>query len=410
MTEANGNVRKYLLKSILNRKFYDKFLKYNLGDVYNHNIYKCIQDIYDNDKDCESISTEYLADFYERQYGSRMGFTKLKSDKEIIFGLDRVKEPNDKTVEYILNLTLKQKKAEEPTKKSFALVNNPDKYDFSDIKNFVSNIDTVGKEYESKIEPVHGDPIKILEDEGKEGVIKFNIGMLQDSTKGVGPGNFVIIFARPEAGKSAFWISLVANEGGFAHQGKKCHAFINEEPAKKTYVRLVSSCTGIKKEQIIERKEEVMNLWALIKHNVYVYDCVGVTMDDLNNYCDENEIDVIIIDQLDKVGISGRYDAQHERLKEIYKQARELAKRKNVLVIGVSQASAEAHNQQKVDFNWLDNSKTGKAGEADLIIGIGKPNDSELDYDRSLYLSKNKLTGEHVYIPCFLNHLLSRYE
>ena len=92
MTEANGNVRKYLLKSILNRKFYDKFLKYNLGDVYNHNIYKCIQDIYDNDKDCESISTEYLADFYERQYGSRMGFTKLKSDKEIIFGLDRVKE------------------------------------------------------------------------------------------------------------------------------------------------------------------------------------------------------------------------------------------------------------------------------------------------------------------------------
>ena len=45
-----------------------------------------------------------------------------------------------------------------------------------------------------------------------------------------------------------------------------------------------------------------------------------------------------------------------------------------------------------------------------IIIGIGKPNDSELDYDRSLYLSKNKLTGEHVYIPCFLNHLLSRYE
>ena len=195
MTEANGNVRKYLLKSILNRKFYDKFLKYNLSDVYNHNIYKCIQDIYDNDKDCESISTEYLADFYERQYGSRMGFTKLKSDKEIIFGLDRVKEPNDKTVEYILNLTLKQKKAEELTKKSFALVNNPDKYDFSDIKNFVSNIDTVGKEYESKIEPVHGDPIKILEDEGKEGVIKFNIGMLQDSTKGVGPKIYNFFFS-----------------------------------------------------------------------------------------------------------------------------------------------------------------------------------------------------------------------
>jgi replicative DNA helicase len=133
-------------------------------------------------------------------------------------------------------------------------------------------------------------------------------------------------------------------------------------------------------------------------------------MDDLNNYCEENEVDIIIIDQLDKINIRGSYNAQHEKLKEIYKQARELAKRNNVLVIGISQASAEAHNQQRVDFNWLDNSKTGKAGEADLIIGIGKPRDSDKDYDRWLYLSKNKLTGEHIDIECSLNHTLSRYE
>ena len=47
-----------------------------------------------------------------------------------------------------------------------------------------------------------------------------------------------------------------------------------------------------------------------------------------------------------------------------------------------------------MNFNWLDNSKTGKAGEADLIIGIGKPRDSDKDYDRRLYLSKNKLTND----------------
>jgi replicative DNA helicase len=410
LPETNGNVRKYLLKSLLKKKFYDKFQKYNLGDVYNHNIYKCIDSIYRNDKELESISTEYLADFYEKQYGSRMGFNQLSGDKNIIFGLDKVKEPNEKTVDYILNLTHKQKKAEELTKKSFALVNNPDKYDFSEIKNFVQNIGGVQKEYESKMDRINADPLQLIEDEEKFGNFKFNIKRLQDATHGVGGGNFVVVFARPEAGKSAFWVSLVANKNGFAEQGKKCHAFINEEPAKKTYVRLISCWTGIVRDLIKERIEEVRREWSVIKDNIFVYDSVDVSMDDLNNYCEENEVDIIIIDQLDKINIRGNYNAQHEKLKEIYKQARELAKRNNVLVIGISQAGAEAHNQQRIDFNWLDNSKTGKAGEADLIIGIGKPRDSDKDYDRWLYLSKNKLTGEHIDIECSLNHTLSRYE
>ena len=59
----------------------------------------------------------------------------------------------------------------------------------------------------------------------------------------------------------------------------------------------------------------------------------------------------------------------------------------------------------------MENSKTGKAAEADLIIGIAKRDITDQnDTRRYLSISKNKLTGEHVYIPCFLNHLLSRYE
>ena len=40
LPETNGNVRKYLLKSLLNKKFYNKFQKYNLGDIYNENYFK----------------------------------------------------------------------------------------------------------------------------------------------------------------------------------------------------------------------------------------------------------------------------------------------------------------------------------------------------------------------------------
>jgi replicative DNA helicase len=409
LTEADGNIRKYLLKSLLTREFYEKFKKYNLGSLYNHNIYKTVDSIYENDKELNYISTEFLVDVYEKHYGSRMGHQQLSSDKKIIFELDKVKELNNKTVEYILQLTLKKNKAEELTKKSFALVNNPDKYDFSEIKTFVKNINDIEKEYESKMDRVDIDPLRLIQEEEEEGSIKFNIPSLQNATKGVGGGNFIIIFARPEAGKSAFWISLVANKNGFAEQGKKCHAFINEEPAKKTFLRLVSCWTGVPKFEIKQKINKVRAEWSVVKENIFIYDCVGINMHDLNNYCDENEVDIVIIDQLDKVNIREKFDKQHEKLKEIYKQARELAKRKNILVIGVSQANADAHNQQRVDFNWLDNSRTGKAGEADLIIGIGKPRESVEEYERHLYLSKNKLTGDHADINCELEHTLSRY-
>ena len=44
----------------------------------------------------------------------------------------------------------------------------------------------------------------------------------------------------------------------------------------------------------------------------------------------------------------------------------------------------------------LDNSKTGKAGEADIIIGIGKTGSSEVDnIVRHICISKNKINGRH---------------
>ena len=44
----------------------------------------------------------------------------------------------------------------------------------------------------------------------------------------------------------------------------------------------------------------------------------------------------------------------------------------------------------------MDNSKTGKAGEADIIFGIGKTGSSDTaNIIRHLCISKNKLNGWH---------------
>ena len=78
------------------------------------------------------------------------------------------------------------------------------------------------------------------------------------------------------------------------------------------------------------------------------------------------------------------------------------------MVWAVSQASYDAHGRQLLDFAMLDGSKTGKAGEADIIIGIGK-NPGEDDDTRFLNVSKNKISAWHGHVVCEIDKLTGRY-
>jgi replicative DNA helicase len=235
---------------------------------------------------------------------------------------------------------------------------------------------------------------------------------LRDEVGGIGDGNLMIVFARPETGKTAFWVSLVSSPDGFAEQGAKVHAFINEEPAVRTQMRAISCYTGMTREEIVENIEIANGKWDLIKENIQLYDTVDWTMDDIDSHCEKHKPDIIVIDQLDKVNISGIYARSDEKLRAIYTSAREIAKRRKCAIIAISQASNDAHNKRHMDFNMMENSRTGKAAEADLIIGVGKAPDTngQENMDRSLCISKNKINGYHGIIDAKIYREISRYD
>jgi hypothetical protein len=80
-------------------------------------------------------------------------------------------------------------------------------------------------------------------------------------------------------------------------------------------------------------------------------------------------------------------------------------------VIAISQASAEAHDRDHISFNMMENSKTGKAAEADLIIGIGNNTSNDpTNTNRILNVSKNKITGWHGDPTVKINRYISRYD
>ena len=237
----------------------------------------------------------------------------------------------------------------------------------------------------------------------------FDWDPLSKVVPGLDRGHFGIIFARPETGKTTF-ISFLAKK--FLGQGLTVAVWGNEEPAVRTKLRIIQSHFEVTREELFEGRGKFSKAWTeQIADRLHVLDCVGTTIQEIDDWCKINKPDVVFIDQLDKVKIGGKFNRGDEKLKEIYLQAREIAKRNKCLVWGVSQASAEAEGMKNVEYQYLDNSKTGKAGEADLIIGIGKRNDDEgREGLRHLCVSKNKQNGWHGTVDVRMNMHTAQYD
>ena len=409
-----GNLRLYILRTLLTKEKYDKLKSEIDISIFQNGareIYKTISNIYKDNPNITQINFSDLKLAYFNTYYPNTSYASQKNIHEIIDSLERQEEPSDDVVATALKSMYRIKKADELARICLDISNNPSSTSLKQVEKFMANVDEEQTQQES--EAVTKDVDKIVEALQEQGEFKFNLNSLQRATNGIGRGNFMIVFARPDVGKTAFWVSLVASPNGFAWQEKKVSIFANEEPAIRTQMRLLNASTGLQRGNILNGSRDLAKQkWSTISPYIENFDCVGKTMDDLDEYCSTNDVDILIIDQLDKINVTGKYNATHEKLREVYTQSRELAKRHNILVIGMSQASAEAQGRSRVTFSTMENSKTGKAAEADIILGIGKEDEVENyleDCVRFVTLSKNKLTGDHAEFEVILRPTISRY-
>ena len=285
-------------------------------------------------------------------------------------------------------------------------------HDLSSIKRL---IEKTSEDFTPQIDikPCTKDVFELLKETEDDTRWTFNVRALRDKIPGVAGGELMILFARPETGKTAAHVSLCYGPEGFAEQGASVHTFVNEEKASRTMLRAMSSFTGVTKEEIYEDPKFVANEWRIIHDNVNMYDAQGVSIEQIDAYCENHKPDVLVVDQLDKVQVFGNFSRTDEKLREIYTQAREIAKRHNTALIAISQASADAEGNTRLNPSEMEGSKTGKFAEADIIIGIGKHDtsgiDDEPDYTRHLTVGKNKITGWHGTVICEIQPKLSRY-
>jgi replicative DNA helicase len=215
-------------------------------------------------------------------------------------------------------------------------------------------------------------------------------------------GNFVIVAARVEVGKTTFLASEVSY---LAQQLPKDRPVVwvnNEEESSVVFFRIVQAALGVESKTIIADSKKAMADYTTIMGGNK--DKIRVTKD-LNNARDletlfrEVNPGLIIFDQLDKVDGFNKGDEREDlKLGKIYKWARELARNYGP-VIAASQLSASVVDLKDPPFIGMDalrGSKTDKPGEADVVITIGiykEPKSPEEEMIRTINVPKNKLPG-----------------
>jgi len=401
-------IEKQLINLLLEKDFYEK----NKGRVSKTMFTNGTGNLYDtiikaHEQSDGNLSIDEVATLHTDVYNPAL--TRVAKENFINLLEDIKKEkPNKKIASTILESLYRQNIAKKIAVISTELYNNTRESGFNDIQNLIDESKGVSKE---EYENVNKDISELIENLKDNTKWKFNLTDLRNRVNGIGEGNLIIIFARPESGKTAFWVNLVAGQDGFATQGAKVCALINEEPAIRTQMRLINAHTGMKFNEIKENPVKAGGMWEKIKNNIQILDTVDWTLEKIDSYLAKEKPDVLVIDQLDKVHIDGKFLRGDEKLRAIYTGAREIAKRRDCSLIGISQASADASGKWDMTFDMMENSRTGKAAEADLIIGIGYKPNSEYsnESDRSLSISKNKITGWHGKIMVKIEPGLSRY-
>lgn len=233
-------------------------------------------------------------------------------------------------------------------------------------------------------------------------------------------GDFVIVGARPESGKTTF----AAQEATYmATQIKDKRPIVwvnNEERSKKVQLRCIQSHFAIDNKTLYDNLEK----WV----EQYKKD-IGeklLIIDDDENYNNVKRLDLlfeeynpcmVVFDQLDKVEGWGKEERDDLRLGKLYKWARNVSKKYGP-VIALSQVDGTGEGEKWIQMNQLRGSKTDKQGEADAIVTVGRVNDPHLEYQRFIHVPKNKLFGgpysqeglRHGYFEVSIKPSIGRYE
>lgn len=246
---------------------------------------------------------------------------------------------------------------------------------------------------------------ELLEEDENHVGLQWRLECLNQAMRPLKPGDFGIVAARPDAGKTSF---LTDQLTFMAPQVEKLYGekrpilwFNNEGPGRRIVTRLYQSALNASIKDLILKKNSgsivkeystavgaVDNIRVLDVHDMWNYEVVDILH--------EMNPGLIVFDMIDNIKFGGSNAGARtdQVLESMYQWARVLGVRFECPVLATSQISNEGDGDCHPTLGMLKDSKTGKQGAADFQLMIGKSNDPCMQMSRWMNLPKNKLQQE----------------
>jgi KaiC/GvpD/RAD55 family RecA-like ATPase len=214
------------------------------------------------------------------------------------------------------------------------------------------------------------------------------------------PGDHIVIFGRPEAGKTLFTLNMAA---GFLRRGRKVLYFGNEENVYKTRQRIVSNLAGMTSAHVLREPTLAIERAKAkgLDHLLAAHGEPG-NIAQLEDLLGEHAPEVLVVDQIRNLEHSdaGKDGSLTRKLEGLAVEVRNLAARHSAVAVSVTQAGdkTEKHGQEPpiwLSMSDVDSSRTGLPAQADLIVGVGVSHDLADKGQRAISLPKNKLGMTH---------------
>jgi hypothetical protein len=401
-----------LLRSLMNKDFYDETRGNRCPDrLFSKDLRKIkavidtAMENYKRDLTVDEIKALFTATnptlTTAQKHAYDMTFTKMNN--EDVMGADVATE--------VISNMFRQVVGEEVANLGFQFVNG-DQTSMEPLRNILN-------QYQDdftpsiRIEYVDNSIDNLLQNSSSNTKWRFNIPSLFQSVNGLDNGMLFVIGARSNVGKSSFHSTLCAAPQGWAHQGAKILVLCNEEKPERVASRYMTAATGMTMPQIVADKVTAHRYYDPIRENLKFVDATGKTMKWAESVIKKHKPDIVVMDIGSKFSEDGAASNNHESLKANAIYARNIGKLYGCLVVYCTQLSAEAEGKIVLSQAMIEGSKTGLAGESDLMILIARnpPMNDQTEDDGMRYLNivKNKISGVHRIVNCEFDYTTGVY-
>jgi len=283
------------------------------------------------------------------------------------------------------------------------IANLGDRFARGEVANIHAEIRKIEQEFATDAEIktldfIRPDMSALLAESEESGGYHFRLECLRRTMRGLRGGDFGILAARPDKGKTTFLADQLTFMAPQVPQDRPILWLNNEGPGDRIYLRLVQAALGKTLTEIRAlddaKRDYAQALGGDDPYKIRIVNIHGRDTYTVENLIQQHKPAIIVYDMIDKIRGFKDQPRTDLALEEMYSWARDLSVNNDAVGLATSQISNEGDNMSFPPMGALKDSKTGKQGACDFQLMIGSLNDPAYASSRYISLPKNKLRRE----------------